>query len=341
MKMAVMGAGSLGTILGALLTKNGYDIDLIDVNAEHVKALNEKGAKIVGHLELVQPVKALTPNEMTEQYDIMFYLTKSTQDGSALPYVVKYLKPDGIVITGQNGMPEEALNEVVGKDRVLGQITGWGATYVEPGVSKLTSEPDHMTFEIGEQDGQITERLKKVAEVLSKAGKPRMLTNLIGTRWSKWTSNCCFSGMSAIVAGTFGDVLDNPHAIRCSAHILNESMAVAKAAGVTPEPFQGDDYAALAFTTEKELEANIPGLKACVESHRNIRTGMLYDIEAGRYPEIDTTYNGMQCKLGAKYGVPTPVNQQVVDIVHKMAEGTLKIDPSNLNLMVLPVLPKE
>ncbi len=338
MKMAVMGAGSLGTILGALLTKNGFDIDLIDVWEDHVKALNEKGAKIVGLMDMVQPVKALTPNQMKEQYDIMFYLTKSTHDATALPYVARFLKPNGVVVTGQNGMPEENLNEVLGKERVMGQITGWGATLLEPGISKLTSEPDHMSFEFGEQDGTITTRAKMIKEILSHAGQARILTNLIGTRWSKWTSNCCFSGMSAIVAGNFGDVIDNPKAIRCSAHIMKESMAIARAAGVTPEPFQGNDFVSLDFTTVKGMEENLEGLKATVASHRNIRTGMLYDMEAGKYPEIDTTYNGVQCKLGYKYGVPTPVNQQVTTLIHAMASGKLKIDPSNVDLIALPKL---
>ena len=340
MKMAVYGAGSLGTILGALLTKNGYEIDLIDVNADHIKALNEKGAKIIGLMELKQPVKALTPDEMTEQYDLMFYLTKSTHDESALPYVLKYLKSDGILVTGQNGMPEQNLNDIVGRERVIGQITGWGATYVEPGVSRLTSPADHMIYEIGEQDGQLTERLKMIAEILSHAGEVNVVTNLIGMRWAKWTSNCSFSGMSAIVAGPFGDVLDGPHAIRCSIHIMNESMAIAKAAGVTVEKFQEAEFDKYTFTTEKELEEHLPAFIAS-EVHRNIRTGMLYDMEAGRYPEIDTTYNGMQCTMGYKYGVPTPVNQQVATLIHAMAAGKLKIDPSNVDLIVLPKIPLE
>lgn len=339
MKMAVYGAGSLGTILGALLAKNGYDVTLIDVNAAHVEALNKRGAKIVGLMELTQPVKALTPEQMKDQYDLIFYLTKSTHNESALPYLAKHLKPTGVVVTGQNGLPEEAVCNAVGKERVIGQITGWGATWVEPGVSKLTSNPDHMTYHIGEIDGKVTPRLQEIEEILSKAGKPEIVTNLMGIRWTKMTSNCCFSGMSAVVAGNFGDVIDSPKALRCAAHILNESMAIAKAAGIKPEVFQGDDFPKLTFTTEKELEAKLPGVHHVVESHRNIRTGMLYDIEAGRYPEIDTTFNGVLCKWGAKYNVPTPVNQQVVDIVHGMASGKFKIDPSNLDRINLPKLP--
>lgn len=338
MKVAIMGAGSLGTIVGALLTKNGCAVDLIDANVAHVKALNMHGAKIIG-LHLIQPVKALTPDEMKDQYDIILYLVKNTQNEAALPYVAKYLKPSGVVVVGQNGLPEEAVSAVVGKDRVIGHVTDWGATWVEPGVSKLTSDPAKMTFHLGELDGRVTERLKMVAEVLSNYGKPDIVDNLTGIRWTKLTANCCFSGMSAVVAGTFGDVIDTPKAIRCAAHILNESMAIAKAAGVKPELFMDEDLTKMTFKTEKELEAQLSNIKEIAKYHRNTRTGMLYDIEAGRYPEIVTTFNGVLCRWGEKHGIPTPVNQQVVDIVHAMATGKLKIDPANVDRIDLPKLP--
>lgn len=342
MKMAIYGAGSLGTITGALLAKAGYDIDLIDINAEHVKALNEKGAKIIGQMELVQPVKALVPDDMNDQYDIMIYLTKATQNESALKYVAKYLKPDGVVLVGQNGLPEGAVAEVVGKERVVGCVIAWGATWVEPGVSRLTSPPEQMNFSIGEVDGNLTERLKNLEEILKKTGPVRVVTDLLGRRWGKLTTNCCFSSMSAIVNGTYGDVLDNPKALRCSAHINNESMAIANAAGIIPVTGKpGHDYLKLTFKTEQELEEKLPGVKALEEKHRGIKTGILFDIAAGRYPEIDTTYNGVLCRWGAKYGIPTPVNEQVVNIIHEMAEGKLNPDSANVDLIKLPDLPEK
>jgi 2-dehydropantoate 2-reductase len=168
MRMAVMGAGSLGTIVGALVTKGGYDIDLIDVNVDHVKALNAKGAKITGLMEeLVRPVKAITPDEMTGEYDLIFYLTKTTQNESALKYVIRHLKRDGVVVCMQNGIPEDAVADAVGKDRTVGCIVGWGATWVEPGVSKLTSKTNNMHYVMGELDGKDTGRLHEIAKVLN------------------------------------------------------------------------------------------------------------------------------------------------------------------------------
>jgi len=340
MKLAIMGAGSLGTIVGARLSKAGYDVDLIDVNAAHVKAMNEKGAKIIGLMEMVQPVKALTPDEMTESYDIMFYLTKTTQNGSALKYVSKYLKPDGVVVVMQNGIPEDAVAEVVGKERVMGGIVGWGATWVEPGVSKLTSKPENMTYDIGELDGTMTERLDQVETVLKAAGIPEKQSNLIGIRWTKLTINCAFSTMSGVSAGTYGDVLDSDKALKCAAHIWGESLAVARAANVIPELFQNMDIRDFDFHSEKEYEQKKVLFHQLLTPHRGIRTGMLYDIEAGREPEIDT-YNGIICKWGDRYGVPTPVNAQAVDIIRGMWEGKYKIEPANVDRMKLPELPAE
>lgn len=340
MRMGIMGAGSLGTIVGALLTKNGYDVDLIDVNVAHVKALNEKGARITGLMELVQPVKAITPDEMTGEYDILFYLTKTTQNESALKYVSKHLKTDGILVCMQNGIPEDAVADVIGKERVLGGIVGWGATLLEPGVSKLTSEPDKMTYDLGEIDGQDSERLNQVFEILKNAGQPEKTNNLIGIRWTKLTINSAFSTMSAVVAGPYGDVLDSAAALTCAAQIWRESLAVAGAAEVTPEPIQGFDIRVLDFNTQKELEQKIPIFHKLMGPHRNIRTGMLYDIEGGRAPEIDT-YNGIICKWGKKAGVDTPVNKQVVDIVQGMWEGKHQIEPANVELVKLTVLAAE
>ncbi|MGR6836074.1 ketopantoate reductase family protein [Syntrophomonas erecta] len=338
MKLAIMGAGSLGTIAGALLTKSGYDIDLIDVNVEHVRTLNKKGAKIIGLMDLVQPVKALTPDEMTAEYDIIFYLTKTTQNASALPYVAKHLKPNGVVVAMQNGIPEEAVGQAVGPERVLGGIVGWGATWVEPGVSKLTSKPENMTYDIGELDGKETERVNQVVEILKGAGIPEKHSNLIGIRWTKLTINCAFSTMSAVVAGTYGDVLDSPRALSSAANIWRESLAVAKAAGVVPEMFQGFDIRDFDFSTQQELDQKLPMFHELLGPHRNIRTGMLYDIEGGREPEIDT-YNGIICKWGERHGVATPVNDQVVAIVKGMWEVKYKIEPANVDRITLPTLP--
>ena len=76
MRTAIYGAGSLGTILGAFISKAGEAIELINRNKAHVEALNSNGAKVTGTVEFTQKVTAYTPDQMSGEYDIIFLMTK-------------------------------------------------------------------------------------------------------------------------------------------------------------------------------------------------------------------------------------------------------------------------
>jgi ketopantoate reductase len=119
-RTAIIGAGSLGTILGALMAKCGKQVDLYDSSKEQVEVLNMKGATITGCLELNVPVNAFTTEQLTGQYDIMFLLTKQTSNHIVLPQILPHLHKDGVVCTLQNGIPEEEVASYVGRERTIG-----------------------------------------------------------------------------------------------------------------------------------------------------------------------------------------------------------------------------
>ena len=128
MKIGVLGVGSLGTIIGALITKGGYDVDLIDINQENVDALNQNGAKLTGFLDETVVVKAKHPNEVTRKYDVIFLLTKQVYTKDSLESILPFLNEDSVVCTLQNGIPEESVAAIVGKERTIGGVVGFGAT---------------------------------------------------------------------------------------------------------------------------------------------------------------------------------------------------------------------
>lgn len=105
MRAAIIGAGSLGTIIGALMAKAGRPVDLIDTNREHVAALNRDGARIIGEMDLTVPVQALTPEDMTGQYDLVFLLSKQTANQAVLTHLLPFLHAESTVCTLQNGIP--------------------------------------------------------------------------------------------------------------------------------------------------------------------------------------------------------------------------------------------
>ena len=339
MKTAILGAGSLGTISGALITKNGGDVVLIDANKEHVEALNKNGATITGKLDITVPVKAITPDAMSGEYDLVLYLVKQTYNEAALKALVPHLHKDSIVCTLQNGVPEDAVAAHVGREKVMGCAVGWGATWLRPGVSELTSESDKMTLDVGELDGTIKERTKAVATVLEKICPTEITTNLPGIRWSKLLINATLSGMSAALGCTFGEVLDNEKALACVALIGNETIAVVHKLGVTLEKIQGADLNILAFQTQAEMAARGGIYKMVFGPHRLLKASMLQDIEKGLKTEIDAI-NGVVCENGRKTGVPTPINDTVVSIVKGIEQGKYKAEFSNLSMFQLTQLPE-
>ena len=117
-RIAVYGAGAMGTVLGALLTLGGVkNVELITRNQTHVEGLKTKGATIVCEedgKEINVKVNALLPSEMSGQYDVIFLMTKQRNNAEILTSLLPYLHEDSVVCTTQNGLPEESVAEIVG-----------------------------------------------------------------------------------------------------------------------------------------------------------------------------------------------------------------------------------
>ncbi len=331
MRIAVVGVGSLGTIIGALLSREGRAPVLVDANPAQVEALNLNGATVTGHISLNVPVTAVLPTDMAGTFDLFIYTAKSTYDEVALHELLPFFAPDGCLITLQNGVPEERVASFIGRERTLGGAVGWGATWQSPGISELTSEPEKMTYDIGEMDGSLTQRVQCVKEILDHAGTAEITTNLVGVRWSKLLVNITFSGMSTVIGGSYGDVLDDERAIRLAAAITVECIDTAQALGIKFEPLQGLDPSVLKPLILEQEENALNVLRMVYGPHRDIRASMLQDCEKGLRCEVDTL-NGYLSAESKKAGVPTPVNDKVVEMIREIEAGTRAPGMANLDL---------
>ena len=183
-RYAIYGAGSLGTVLGAYITKNGGKIDLINRNKAHVEALNTKGATIKGTVDMNVPVKAITPDEMEGQYDVILLMTKQLFNTEVVTKLKDHLTDKGVIVTLQNGLPEPGIAEIVGANRTMGCTVEWGAALGEPGVCTLTSEPDSLSFHMGKMKGITDDQFNMVKDILELMCPVYEETNLLGARWS-------------------------------------------------------------------------------------------------------------------------------------------------------------
>lgn len=332
MKIGILGCGAMGTVMGAYMTKNGLEVEMIDSYKEHVDMLNKNGAHIIGTVDMRVPVKAITPEEMKGIYDIIFLFTKQTVNDVVLKNLLPHLNENSTVCTLQNGVPEHFVAEYVGEKRTVGGTVLWGATFIKPGVSELTQDitkNDHL-FEIGEIDGTIGERIKKVADMLGYMGKAKITDSLMASRWGKLINNACMSGMSAACGATFGEILKNEKSRACLSYLAREVKNAVKQRGMNfqyflneQEPYSCDIKNQEMFNTNQRM---------FLEMYKDMYTAkasMLQDLEKEKKTEVQMI-NGYVSSTGDKHNIHTPFNDTIVEIVTKIEKKLLPLSMDNL-----------
>lgn len=342
-RIAVYGAGAMGTVLGALLTKGGLpNVTLITRNQAHVNGLKEHGAAIVCEgnwgLELKVNVCAHTPVEMSGAYDVIFLMTKQRHNAEILTDLLPFMHENTVVCTTQNGLPEQSVAEIIGTERTYGAATSFGATFIGEGKVALTSKIQAMSMEVGgyQNDNKYAPLL---AEILSYAGKAtnnenfvKVTDNFLGARWAKLTINAAFSGLSVVTGLTFGQVASKHKTRKIALCVLRECIDAAKASGVALAKMQGHDLEKMlgGKTAFKRFIAYMV-LPFAMKKHKKLVSGMLKDVQNGRRCEIDFI-NGAVVKAGKNVGVDTPFNAEIVQLVHAIENGLYEITYKNADL---------
>ncbi|MDO5497336.1 MAG: ketopantoate reductase family protein [Alistipes sp.] len=330
MRVAIYGAGSLGTILGAYISRAGEKIELINRNKAHVEALQTAGAHVVGTVQFTQPVIAYTPAEMSGKYDIVFLMTKQQHNAEVVAMLKEYLADDGVVVSFQNGLPEVQIAEILGEEHVLGCTVAWGATMQQAGVCELTSSPDALSFSLGSISASRNGHFDEVKRLLELMGKVDVEENFIGTRWSKLLINASFSGMSAVLGCTFGEAAKPKKSRRIVQLLIKECIDVCKAGGIKIEPVQGKDIVKLLdYNNAIKRAFSSFIIPIAIRKHAALKASMLQDLEKGKLTEVDAI-NGAVSAFGRKVGCPTPMNDRVVEIIHRIEQGELRPSADNL-----------
>ena len=339
MRVAIYGAGAMGTILGAYIAANGKQIDLITRNKEHVEAMKQHGARVLGHTDFTVRVNALTPDEMTGVYGIIFLMTKQRENPKILATLKDFLANDGVICTMQNGLPEPSVIHAVGQKRCLGCAVSWGAKSVGFGEVELSSKEEKMTFALGSMHGY-NKWIEPVKEYLECAGKVTVEENFFSARWAKLVINCAFSPLSALTGNTFGKVAREKYSKRLALAILNECFAVAEQCGVDIAPIQGHNIVRL-FKCRGGLKKAFALLllPLAMHNHKDLVSGMYTDLKAGRKCEVEYI-NGIVQKLGHKFGVDTPVTNAVIRFINEIERGKREISPENTKLIYEKVYKK-
>lgn len=332
MKYAIYGAGSLGLVASAILTKENEDFVLIDRNSKSIETINNNGIKITGKLNLEVKVKAILDTNVKDKYDIIFLITKQINNKETIKKVANMLTTDGVICTWQNGLPEKEVADIIGEDRTCGVAVGWGATRLEYGVSELTSDKEHMVFSFGSFNNKQSDKFKEIKRILSIIGEVEEVDNFIGARYVKLIINSAFSAISTVCGDTFGNVAKNKKSRKVIQAIIKECIDVAKAKNIKIEPIQGKDVVKLLdYHNKLKKWFGFMIIPLAIKKHALLKASMLQDIEKGLPCEIDSI-NQVIVNLGKECNLNTPFNLRTVEIIKKEEKQELKPSYNNIDL---------
>ena len=154
--------------------------------------------------------------------------------------------------------------------------------------------------------------------------------NFIGTRWSKLLINASFSGMSAVLGCTFGEAAGPRESRKIVQRLIKECIDVCRTGKIRIEPVQGKDIVKLLdYNNCFKRALSYMIIPIAIRKHAKLKASMLQDLEKGKLTEVDAI-NGAVSDFGRKVGWPTPMNDKVVEIIHKIEQGTLKPSFENL-----------
>ncbi len=306
MRIGIIGAGSMGSIIGGLFFEAGLDPVLIERDPDEVAKVRTDGLWIEGVSgeRLLRPRIVSDPKE-AGPLDLVLVLVKSYDTKGAVDTIKAVLADEGVVLTLQNGIGNyETLNEAF-PGRVLLGTTTVGAMTLGPGKFRHTGFGQ---THFGEADGSIRDRTKAVAEILEKlnAGPVHLVDNAVGCVWSKLIINAAINAPGTLLRVRNGDVPSSQSGRELIHNVVKECLEIVSAAGIK-----------LIF---EDPEATV--LAVCEGTAANVNS-MLQDIFAGRRTEIDFI-NGAIAREGDRLGIPTPVNNTLA-LLMKSLEATASL----------------
>lgn len=290
--VVVIGAGSLGSVIGGTLALGGHDVLLVTRNGAHVDAIRTAGL-VLDDGERIRrvPIAADTGYEGHRPADLAIVLVKSFDTDAAIRAAAPVIGEDTIVLTLQNGVGcEEIIAGVVGVERVVAGRTFVGGRIVEPGRVEYGTVGRRTT--IGELDGGNTDRIERIAAMFRDAGMQTDVSDDIRSMmWEKLFVNVATGAWSALTRLPYGELSTDPDVEPMAIATVAEAIAVARALGVS-------------VTTADPAE---PWRRAWNGLPHGFQASMLQSVMKGSRTEVDVMH-GAVCRGGREAGVPTPIN---------------------------------
>jgi 2-dehydropantoate 2-reductase len=332
-QIAVLGAGAIGSSVAADLTHAGLDVTVIDQWPAHVEAMKAAGLRIqMPDGELAIAVRALHLCELASarlEFDVVLLAVKSNDDRWMAEFIRPYLKGDGVLVGVQNGMNDDTLAAIVGRNRTVGCALELSAECFTPGLVKRNTPNATTWFAVGELDGALTPRANEIAALLGRVGRAEVTGNIYGAKWTKLIANTMTMGPFGLLGLGNSEAAALPGMHELSLSLGRESLAVGRALGYRIEPIFGLRADEFAGSPDDNLAI---AMKTLLGHVRGGRTAPIHDHLKGRTSEMEYI-PGVVVKKGRELGIATPCNSAVVELDRRINRGELAMGASNFELL--------
>lgn len=299
MKIAVLGAGAMGGLYSAYLSRHN-EVTVIDVNAQVVEKINADGLEVQepdGTSNIYHPHAVLSTEGM-EPVDLIVVFVKAMFSESALNNNRSIIGPETYLMTLQNGSGhEDMLGKFVPQEHIIIGTTQHNASVAGFGVTKHGgSGMTHMGCVTGDVN-----RLQKFADAFTACGLDADVSDGVQKMiWNKMFTNVSASALTGALQVPLGFISADENAWKLCCQLIREAVDVAAALGM--------DF---------DYDEKVAEVKAVCDKSPNGLTSIYADLRDGRRSEVDTI-SGSIVRAGVKAGVPTPSHRFLVGFIHAM-----------------------
>lgn len=336
MKILVIGAGAIGGSLAAYLCAASADVTILELNSDTCNRIVNSGLTVIdGEKTFSSAVKIVNSTDELKGkvFDCCFSATRAYNMPDAVKSVLPYLAGDSLIVAMNNGVCIDELAAIVGYERAVGGMINYGVGISSPGNYYIKVRGDLVLGMISKNNSKnILKPLVRLSELLNKVVPTSITDNITGCLYSKMLINSCITSSALISGLLLGSILKDKKGRALFTAVATEGVAVAKAAGITIPPYAGKlNYYSL---VKNDLFHKIKRRLTYSVMAKKYKSRTSAALEALRRGVKTETYyfNGYIARLGRKYGVPTPANDKICELIKRVENNIAFISPHNLNL---------
>jgi 2-dehydropantoate 2-reductase len=325
-KIAVVGPGAVGGTTAGILTSKGYDVTLVCKYPDVASKISREGLHIhgLGKELTVKVATAASLKELKGTFDLVLLATKAMDMAETAREALPLLHSRSKVVSMQNGIMEEELSGIVGRERTVGCVVGFGATMEAYGSIELTSQGEMW---LGYMDSDPDPQLEEISGILNEVATTHIVERILPTRYAKLIINSCTSTLGVITGMELGQLLKKKLARELFVQVGKEAIEVADAMGIQVPSYGGRIRFRAILNSPgpvQHLAIRIIGIR-----YRKMKSTNLQSLERGGVTEIEYL-NGYIVERGNSFNVKTPVNRKLLEMVREIENKKRPITPLNL-----------